>query len=189
MLTVEGRGAGGTLSLARAVHVLQYAGATPRPAASSLSSAARLWWASSSASILAGFHTGASTGECTAYVAARRPDIIKRVDMSAYSRYLLAGRGGLNVNWDAMNWPQNARRVGMTVGKRPRPGAAIVFQAGAYGATSLGHIAYVNTVGRDGSFTITEMHAPVLGRVTSRHFDARTARAMGSNPGIAFIYR
>jgi surface antigen len=77
----------------------------------------------------------------------------------------------------------------MATGKTPRPGAILVFQSGAYGATSLGHVAYVNSVARDGSFTITEMHAPVRGRVTSRHFGATTARAMAANPGIAFIYR
>jgi surface antigen len=189
VLTVHGHRQAGSLSLARGVRVLQYANATSRPEASSVRRAAQIWWASNSGSILSGFHTGSSAGECTSYVAARRPDIIKRVDISAYTRYLVAGSGALNVNWDAMDWPRNARRAGLTVGKTPRAGAVLVFQARAYGATSLGHVAYVSAVARDGSFTITEMHAPVLGRITSRHFDARTARAMVTNPGISFIYR
>ena len=189
MLTVHGHGGAGALALVRGVRVLQYAGATSRLEASSVKAAARIWWSSNSASILSGFHTGSSTGECTSWVAARRPDIIERVDTWAYSRYLVAGGGGLNVNWDAMYWARNARRAGLPVGKTPRVGAVLVFQAGAYGATSLGHVAYVNTVARDGSFTITEMHAPILGQVTSRRFDAQTARAMATNPGISFIYR
>jgi surface antigen len=188
-LTVQGHGHAGALSLARAVRVLQYASTSSRPEVSSLQRAAQVWWASNSTSILSGFHTGRSAGECTSYVAARRPDIVARVEMWAYTRYLVAGSGGLNLNWDAMYWAQNARRAGLSVGKTPRAGAILVFQAGAYGATSLGHVAYVSGVGQDGSFTITEMHAPVLGRVTSRHFGAPTARAMATNPGIAFIYR
>jgi surface antigen len=188
-LTVHGHRHAGALALVRGVRVLQYAGTASHLEASSVKAAARIWWSSNSASILSGFHTGSSAGECTSYVAARRPDIIERVDTWAYGRYLMAGGGGLNVNWDAMYWAQNARRAGLTVGKTPRAGAILVFQAGAYGATSLGHVAYVNAVARDGSFTITEMHAPVLGHLTSRHFDAQTARAMATNPGISFIYR
>jgi surface antigen len=189
MLTVHGHGHGGALALVRGVRVFQYASATSRLDASSAKAAARIWWSTNSASILAGFHTGSSAGECTSYVAARRPDIIERVDMLAYSRYLAVGSGGLKVNWDAMYWAQNARHAGLTVGKTPRVGAVLVLQAGAYGATSLGHVAYVNAVARDGSFTITEMHAPLLGHLTSRRFDAKTARAMATNAGISFIYR
>jgi surface antigen len=189
MLTVHGHPHQGPLSLARQIRVLQYAGASSRPQADQLKRAAQAWWASNSASILSGFRTGQSAGQCTAYVAARRPDIIERVDMWAYARYLIAGSGGLDVNWDAEYWAANARRAGLRTGTVPRPGAVIVFQAGAYGATSLGHVAYVDAVGRDGSFTISEMHAPVVGRLTSRHFDAGTARAMSAGPGVAFIYR
>ena len=187
-LRVQGRAGAGTLSLAGGVHALQYVGATSRLQASSVRTAARMWWASNSASILAGFHSGRSTGECTSYVAARRPDIVERVDVWAYARWLHVGHGGLGVNWDAMYWAANARRAGLATGHTPRVGAVIVFQHGAYGATALGHVAYVSSVGRDGSFTITEMHAPVRGRVSARHFDATTARAMATNPGIAFIY-
>lgn len=186
---IQGRAHGGTLSLARGVSVLQYARAAVHPDASSVVRAAHSWWASNSSSILTGFHTGRSTGECTAYIAARRPDIIERVDIWAYSRFLLAGHGALNVNWDAKYWARNARRAGMATGKTPRVGAVLVFQAGAYGATALGHVAYVTSVSPSGAFTISEMHAPVRGRVTTRHFGAATARAMAADPGIDFIYR
>ena len=188
IVRVQGRAGAGALSLARGMQALQYVGATSRLQSSSVRAAARMWWASNSASILAGFHSGTSTGECTSYVAARRPDIVERVDVWAYARWLHAGHGTLGVNWDAMYWAANARRAGMATGHTPRVGAVIVFQHGAYGATALGHVAYVSSVGRDGSFTITEMHAPVRGRVSARHFDAATARAMATNPGIAFIY-
>ena len=188
-LTVHGRSGSGVLSLARGVHVLQYAGATARLQPLSAKTAARAWWSASSSSIFAGFHSGASAGECTAYVAARRPDIIERVDLWAYARWLQVGHGSLGVNWDAMYWAANAKRAGMATGHTPRAGAVVVFQHGAYGATALGHVAYVTSVGRDGSFTIAEMHAPVRGRVSTRHFGAAAARAMAHDPGIAFIYR
>lgn len=188
-LTVRGRSRAGGLELARGVHVLQYAGATARLQPLSAKTAARAWWSTNSSSILAGFRSGASAGECTAYVAARRPDIVERVDLWAYARWLQVGHGSLGVNWDAMYWAANARRAGMATGHTPRSGAVIVFQHGAYGATALGHVAYVTAVGRDGSFTITEMHAPVRGRVSARHFRAAAARAMAHDPGIAFIYR
>lgn len=189
VLTVLGGPHQGTLSLARQVHVLQYAGASASLQAAQVKRAALTWWASNSASILSGLRTGQSAGQCTAYVAARRPDIIERVEVWAYSRYLLAGGGALAINWDAEYWAANARSAGLRIGTVPRPGAVIVFEPGAYGATSLGHVAYVDAVSRDGSFTISEMHAPVLGRVTSRHFKAATARAMSTDPRIAFIYR
>jgi surface antigen len=189
VITVHGHRSRGPLSLARRVRALQYVGASDLPAAAQVKRAAMAWWASNSSSILSAVRGGRSAGQCTAYAATRRPDIIERVDTWAYSRHLLAGGGGLDVNWNAEYWDANARRAGMKVGTVPRPSAVIVFQPGAYGATALGHVAYVDAVGRDGSFTISEMHAPVLGRVTSRHFDARAARAIATGTGVTFIYR
>ena len=65
----------------------------------------------------------------------------------------------------------------------------MVFQPGAYGAYTSGHVAIVSSVHTDGSFTISEMHAPVVGQLTTRNFSAATALAMVSNSQIGFIYR
>ncbi len=152
---------------------------------------AKHWWARSADVILSAFHSGISFGECTDYAVRRRPDVVARVDAWAYANYLLRGRHGpLRVDWNARMWTYDAERAGMTTGSRPRMGAVIVFQPGAYGALApFGHVAVVNSVAADGSFTISEMHAPAVARVTSRWFGARTARAMASDPGVSFIYR
>lgn len=189
VLTVQGRSNGGALSLARGVSVLQDDGSSSGSPQVQVARAAQTWWSSDSSSILSGFHSGPSAGQCTDYVAARRPDVIERVDIWAYSTYLLGHSGSLNLDWAAKNWTANAQRAGLPIGTVARPGAVVVFQPGAYGATSLGHVAYVSAVGRDGSFTVSEMHAPAVGRVTSRHFNAGTARAMSTDPRITFIYR
>ena len=65
----------------------------------------------------------------------------------------------------------------------------MVFQPGAYGAYSSGHVAIVTSVHSDHSFTIGEMHAPVVGQLTTRNFSTVDALSMVLNPGIGFIYR
>lgn len=188
MLTVHGRRHRTALSLAGQIRVLQYSDAYSNPAQPEVNLLAQSWWASSSASILASFHSGSSAGQCTDYVAARRPDIVARVDIWAYTQFLLTQSGGLNVGWAAKDWTANAQRAGIPTGTVPRPGAVIVFQPGAYGAFSDGHVAIVGKVAKDGSFTISAMHAPAVGHVTTRHFTAKAARAMSVNPGVSFIY-
>jgi len=188
VLTVHGRQQQTALALARQIYVLEDGGAFTSPAQIQADVAAQSWWASDSTSILSTFHSGPATGQCTDYVAAQRPDIIERVDTWAYSRYLLAGSGGLDVNWAARYWAANAQEAGIPTGNFPQPGAVIVFQPHAYGAFSDGHVAIVDSVGKAGSFTISAMHAPVVGRVTSRHFSARSARAMAASSAVTFIY-
>lgn len=152
---------------------------------------ARHWWARSADVILSAFHSGPAFGECTDYVVRRRPDVVERIDAWAYARYLLRGaHGSLIVNWAAKVWAYDAQQAGMPTGSSPRVGAVIVFQPGAYGAWApYGHVAVVSSLAPDGSFTISEMHAPTIGRVTSRRFGAATARAMASGSGVSFIYR
>jgi surface antigen len=142
------------------------------------------------APILATFHAGSSTGQCTDYVAEMRPDVIQSVDTWAYARFLLAhSSGDLGVDWTAKNWLINAQNAGMSTGHLPEAGAVMVFQAGAYGAYSSGHVAIVTSVHADRSFTISEMHAPVVGQLTTRNFSTADALAMVLTPGIGFIYR
>jgi len=135
------------------------------------------------------FHTGIAAGQCTDYVAAERPDVIQNVDTLAYARLLLSHVGDLGIDWTAKNWLTNAQTAGMATGRVPQAGAVMAFQPGAYGAYTSGHVAIVSSVRGDGSFTISEMHAPVVGQLTTRNFSASTALAMVSNSQIGFIYR
>jgi hypothetical protein len=153
---------------------------------------AEYFWAVRGLSILGGFHAGPAAGQCTDFVAARRPDIIERVDVWAYSQRLLVTTQQpivLVVDWMAKQWAADAIAAGLSTGHVARRNAVIVFQPGAYGATGEGHVAIVDSVSRSGAFTISEMHAPKLGVVSTRHFGARSARAMARDGRITFIYQ
>lgn len=189
---VHGKRHRSVLALARQVRVLQYGGAFPAAPALQLGviqDLARSWWVRTATSILSQFHAGVATGQCTDYVAAKRPDVIQSVDVWAYTNFLLAHGGPLGVDWTAKDWVANAQKAGLSTGPVPEAGAVMVFQPGAFGAHSDGHVAFVNSVGSDGSFTISEMHAPVIGQVSTRNFSPAAALAMLSNPQIGFIYR
>jgi hypothetical protein len=150
---------------------------------------AQQWWDRYAAEVNAMLHTGGGAGGCTDYVSARRPDIIAAVEKMAALVHILRNENGpVLVNWVAMDWPYDAWTAGVPMGKKPRRDAVIVFQPGAYGASTIGHVAIVDHVNRNGSFTIKEEHAPRLGVITSRHFSARTARAMAKDPRITFVY-
>jgi surface antigen len=180
------------LSLARQIRVLQYGGSFPAPTQLQLGvihDLARSWWTRVAPTILTRFHSGIASGQCTDYVATKRPDVIQNVDIWAYTNFLLAHGGPLNVDWTARNWVLDAQSAGLSTGHVPEAGAVAVFQPGAYGAHSEGHVAIVDSVHSDGGFTLSEMHAPVIGRVTTRNFSAAEALAMLSNPRIGFIYR
>ncbi len=199
-LAVDGERTG-PVALARDAHVRQFGGPlaadgpvrTVLPAqviAPALQAQAAQWWATSASRILAGFHSGSSAGQCTAYAAWRRPDLIGRVDSLAYAEYLLRGSTGpLGVDWDADMWATDAQLAGMSTGGVPRAGAVVVFAPGAYGAEApYGHVAVVDAVAQNGSFRISEMRAPVVGVLSTRTFSAGTTRAMTSDPGVTFIY-
>jgi surface antigen len=73
-------------------------------------------------------------GQCTWYVAKKRPDLP-----------YFAGKGG-----DAKNWIASAAKAGYIVGDRPRERAVAVFTPGQYHAGTYGHVAYVEQlVGAD----------------------------------------
>jgi surface antigen len=149
------------------------------------------WWSSNASTILNEFQTGNAAGQCTAYAAARRPDFIERVNTRAYVSFVISkSTGPLVLDWVARDWAFDAWWSGMPIGKKPRPDAIVVFQPGAYGASPVGgHVAVVDHVRRDGSFTISEMHAPKLGVISTRRFGRRIARAMAKDPRVTFIYR
>ncbi len=76
--------------------------------------------------------TGFPAGWCTYYVATKR-----------------------NVTWrgDAGFWYQNAAAAGYAVGSKPKVGAIMVTWE-----SYLGHVAYVESVNADGSWTVSEMN-------------------------------
>ncbi len=110
----------------------------------------------------AAINSGASAGNhfaygyCTWYVANRRP-----------------------IPWfgNAIEWWPNARAYGYAEGQTPQVGAVMVTRE-----SGAGHVAYVESVNGDGSWTVSEMNYVAWG-VVSR----RTLRP-GQAPVVGFIY-
>jgi LysM repeat protein len=86
--------------------------------------------------------TGFPAGWCTYYVATKR-----------------------NVTWrgDAGFWYQNAAAAGYPVGPTPKVGAIMVTWE-----SYLGHVAYVEAVNADGSWTVSEMNYVAFGVISTR---------------------
>jgi LysM repeat protein len=86
--------------------------------------------------------TGFPMGWCTYYVATKR-----------------------NVTWrgDAGFWYQNAAAAGYAVGQTPKAGAIMVTWE-----SYLGHVAYVDSVNADGSWTVSEMNFVAFGVISQR---------------------
>ena len=86
--------------------------------------------------------TGFPPGWCTYYVATKR-----------------------NVTWrgDAGFWYQNAAAAGYPVGSKPKVGAIMVTWE-----SYLGHVAYVEAVNKDGSWTVSEMNFVAFGVIDER---------------------
>jgi surface antigen len=140
---------------------------------------ATLFWTVNGPSLLSLFQNG----QCTQWAADKRPDVIKTIVVNTIARDLQQGLGETIPNFDARYWPSLAQQAGIATGQKPKVGALMVFQPGTLGAGSAGHIAYVQSVQRH-SFTISEMHAPVLFQVT--HETLRRSDARES--GVRFIY-
>jgi surface antigen len=140
---------------------------------------ATLFWAANGNALLALFQNG----QCTQWAADKRPDVIKTIVISAVSHDLLHGFGEIIPNFDARNWATLSQAAGLPTGQTPKVGALMVFQPGVMGAGSAGHIAYVQSVHKR-TFTISEMHAPLLFHVTYETFHKWAAR----QPGVQFIY-
>jgi surface antigen len=94
-----------------------------------------------------------------------------------YCTYYVATRR--NVPWfgNAIQWWPNAPPYGYAEGQTPVPGAIMVTRE-----SSVGHVAYVESVNGDGSWTVSEMNF-VAWNVVSR----RTLRP-GQAPVVGFIY-
>jgi surface antigen len=123
-------------------------------------------------------------GQCTDWVEQRRPDIVERATVTLWAAYLSGDQDAV-ANWNGGFWDDTARAAGIEVGTVPRAGAAVSFDPGTQGITAAtGHIAYVESVADDGSFTVSEMNAPQPYQVTYRGITA-AAIARG---GINFVY-
>jgi surface antigen len=70
-------------------------------------------------------------------------------------------------NGDAQYWAGNAAYNGWTVSSIPRVGSIAVFPRYTNGAGSVGHVAWVTSVG-SGTITVTEMHFVAWNRVDTR---------------------
>jgi surface antigen len=110
--------------------------------------------------------------------------LMNTCNCTSYAAWALA-RNGYRTDWfvpgamDAWNWPNVARRKGIAVGLRPRPGAVAVWPEWG----RFGHLAFVVAVHPDGRFDVAEYNTPGHERFG---FDRRT----GIRPGddVTFLY-
>jgi hypothetical protein len=137
---------------------------------------AQAWWAALPANWLASWRNG----QCTDWADRRRHDIVVAAFIDGYAKRLMGDPDALPMNWAAMYWDDHARAAGLPVSSTPEEGAISVQEPGADGADpAVGHVAYVEHVFRDGSFRVSEMNAPILGRVTRRTVTLDAARRAG----------
>jgi surface antigen len=73
-----------------------------------------------------------------------------------YCTWWVASRRPIPWTGNAWQWWGNARAFGFAEGYAPRPGAVMVM--GISGSSPQGHVAYVESVSADGSFTVSEMN-------------------------------
>jgi surface antigen len=115
-----------------------------------------------------------SFGQCVYWALEKRPDIY--ADRSADDDL---------VNWDAWTWVTHAQREGLDVDGNPRPGDVAVWSQ-ALAGDDTGHVAYVESVGADGSITISEYNS----RFGTAGGDTTVLTDTGSDgwPGLEFIH-
>jgi surface antigen len=102
-------------------------------------------------------------GQCTHYAYQKRADI---VDVGYRQRGFL--------HWDGWEWTGHARDSGFPVDHHPRKGDIAVWQANTSGATSKGHLAYVESVTAKGKVKVSEVnwsgnHKPGKRTLTRRY--------------------
>jgi surface antigen len=94
-----------------------------------------------------------------------------------YCTFYVASRRWVPWNGNAITWLWGARAFGYPTGSTPRVGAIMVTAESVWG-----HVAYVETVGSNGSFTVSEMNFVSWGMV-----DWRTILP-GKVPVLGFVY-
>ena len=173
--------AGRVLALAAALTALAGTAASADSAWLYPEPTAAQWWAFNGATVMSAFQNG----QCTQWAADKRPDIVRRGVEAIVAREIADGLPQRMGDWTAKNWPALAAVAGIPEGRVARTGAVMVLAPGTLGAASTGHVAYVTRVNRDGSFVVSQMHAPVLGLETVQTLPAADDRLAG----VTFIYR
>ena len=98
-----------------------------------------------------------------------------------YCTWWVAHKRYVPWNGDAWSWWYNARQFGFSEGQYPMAGAIMV--QGISWTSPVGHVAYVESVNADGSFTVSEMNYAGWGRV-----DYRTIKSSSGLDLLGFIY-
>jgi surface antigen len=94
-----------------------------------------------------------------------------------YCTWYVANRRFIPWFGNAIDWWPNARAYGQAEGQAPKVGAVMVTRESGYG-----HVAYVESVNADGSWTVSEMNFVGWNRVSGRTIHP------GQVPLIGFIY-
>ncbi|MFH1508742.1 MAG: LysM peptidoglycan-binding domain-containing protein [bacterium] len=94
-----------------------------------------------------------------------------------YCTYYVASKRNVVWSGNAKSWLTNAARAGYAIGKTPETGSIVVTYESGWG-----HVAYVESVNGDGSFTVSEMNYVGWGVVNTRTMSA------GSGMVAGFIY-
>jgi LysM repeat protein len=98
-----------------------------------------------------------------------------------YCTWWVASKRYIPWNGNAWEWWANARAYGFAEGQTPRPGAIMVTWE-----SSVGHVAYVESVRPDGSFTVSEMNYHfILGEINYRTITPSQLARLGL---LGFIY-
>lgn len=103
-------------------------------------------------------------GQCTWYV---------------YNRIAQTGHHIDSYLGNAADWGNSAKALGYQVTDKPVAGAAVVFQPGVEGASSYGHVGFVEHVYSDGSFLTSEMNVGGVFIMAWRH--------LTPSQGISFV--
>lgn len=98
-----------------------------------------------------------------------------------YCTWWVASKRYVPWNGNAWEWWGNARAYGYAEGQTPRPGAIMVTWE-----SSIGHVAYVESVNPDGSFSVSEMNYHFIrGEISHRTITPAQLRRIGL---MGFIY-
>lgn len=108
-------------------------------------------------------------GECTNY---------------AWSRAGYLGTANLG---NALTWASRWKALGHDTTMVPTAGTVACFQPGVEGALGTGHVAYVESVQPDGSFTITEMNCGGCGSPPGGFGKVDTRRGLKPSLGLSFL--
>jgi surface antigen len=141
---------------------------------------ATLFWTINQAAVMSLFENG----ECTAWAAFKRPDVLQQIIVHMVGVELAAKQDELLTGLDARYWVLQAAASGIRTGRKPAAHGLMVFQPDVLNAGPNGHIAYVERVERNGKLRVSEMHAPSLYQVSYRTLPASAGRLAG----VRFIY-